>query len=202
MSLFQLYKNEDLSVVVSELLVATADSTDPLVDGSVNEVLSALRERLNMDVVFVGEMVNGQRVFRFVDRTAGAPELRPGEGNPVEETYCQRIIDGRLPPLILDAATLPAGSDVPPSPIRVGAHLSTPIVLKGGRIFGTLCCFSQAPNPRLQQKDLMLLQQCAQLVARKLDLAEAQGVRDPAPLVPNWSLEPVEPYESKVWRLP
>ena len=31
---------------------------------------------------------------------------------------------------------------------------------------------------------------------------EAQGVRDPAPLVPNWSLEPVEPYESKVWRLP
>ena len=199
MSLFQLYKNEDLSVVVSELLVATADSTDPLVDGSVNEVLAALRERLGMDVVFVGEMVNGQRVFRFVDRTPDAPALQAGDANPVEETFCQRIVDGRLPQLIPDVAALPAGTDLPPTPIRVGAHLSTPIQLKGGRTFGTLCCFSQAPSPRLQQKDLQLLQQCAQLVARKLDLAESKGVRDPAP---NWSLEPMEAYESKVWRLP
>jgi hypothetical protein len=27
----------------------------------------------------------------------------------------------------------------------VGAHLSTPIVLASGKVYGTLCCFSQAP---------------------------------------------------------
>lgn len=52
------------------------------------------------------------------------------------------------------------------------------VVCPDGRTFGTLYCFSQA---------------------RTLDLAESKGVRDP---VPNWSLEPMETYESKVWRLP
>ena len=42
------YEDDDLTVKVAELLVATAD-------GSVSEVLHLLRERMSMDVVFVSD---------------------------------------------------------------------------------------------------------------------------------------------------
>ena len=160
--------------------IATADSSDALLDGSVNEVLRALRERMKLDVVFVSEFVDGQRVFRFVDRSHNAPALRAGDANPLEESFCQRVVDGRLPGLIKDASALPGSFDLPPVPFPVGAHLSTPIVMKNGRAYGTL-------------------KHCAQRVARKLELADAQGIKEPPA---NWALEPIDTYESKVWKLP
>ncbi|WP_428416524.1 GAF domain-containing protein [Methylibium sp.] len=199
MTAFRTLDNDDISVVISELLVATADACDPLLDGSVNEVLKALRERLGLDVVFVSEIVDGRRVFRFVDSNGRTPTLRPGDSNPVEESFCQRVVDGRLPGLIHDAMQLPPGTDVPPLPFRVGAHLSTPIVLSGGRTYGTLCCFSSASNDGLRDKDLATLKLCAQLVARKLETAAALGLEEPPA---DWSLEPMARYDSKVWALP
>ena len=191
----------DVGVTVSELLVATADSSDALVDGSVAEVLRAMRERMSLDVVFVSEFVAGRRVFRHVDGNGKGPEIRPGASDPLEATFCQRVVDGRLGELVTDAASLPASAGLPPTPFRVGAHLSTPIVLKDGRTYGTLCCFSTTPNPLLRQSDLQMLRQCAQLVARKLELAEARGLKEPPP---EWQLEPLEhdKYESTIWKLP
>jgi GAF domain-containing protein len=186
----------DVSVVVSELLVATAESSDPLLDDSVAQVLKLLRQRMNMDVVFVSELVDGRRMFRFVDARPGAPDVQAGASNPIEESVCQRIVDGRLPGLIHDVDALP-GDQLPPMPFRVGAHLSTPIIMQSGRTYGTLCCFSTAPNPRLRDEDLKTLRLCATLVSKKLELAQVNGLVEPPP---DWQLEPmVEKYESKVW---
>jgi GAF domain-containing protein len=189
----------DVSVVVSELLVATAESSDPLLDDSVSQVLKLLRQRMNMDVVFVSEIVDGRRMFRFVDARPGAPDVRAGASNPVEESVCQRIVDGRLPEMIPDVDALPK-EQLPPMPFRVGAHLSTPILLQGGRTYGTLCCFSTAANPRLRDEDLKTLRLCATLVSKKLELAQVRGIVEPPP---DWQLEPMaETYESKIWAAP
>jgi len=195
MSLREPIRPEDLAVTISELLVATADSSDPLLDDSVSQVLAALRERLGMDVVFVSEFVDGRRMFRFVDASAGAPAIRAGDSNPLEESVCQRIVDQRLPELIGDLGAM-AADDLPALPFAVGAHLSTPIVLDGGRTYGTLCCFSVAPNPSMREEDLTHLKLCARLVAKKLDLAAARGMQEPPP---DWQLQPTDIYESKVW---
>jgi hypothetical protein len=199
MSIFERFGSDDISVIVSELLIATAESADPLLDSSIHEVLGALRFRMKMDVVFVSEFVNGKRVFRFVDTRGKGPELRPGDSNPLEETFCQRIVDGRLPSLIKNVAALPAGA-VPPLPFRLGAHLSTPIMLSDGSAYGTLCCFSEAPNLELQEDDLKTLRHCASLVARKIDLAKARGVKE---LPPDWKAQQmVDEYQSSVWGIP
>ena len=157
--------DRDVSVIVSELLIATADSTDPLVDGSVGEVLATLRRKLGMDVVFVSEFVDGRRVFRFVDHSGPEAVIRPGDSNPVEESFCQRVVDGRLPGLIHDVAQLPPDADLPPTSLRLGGHLSTPIVLKTGEAYGTLCCFSARPSPQLR----------AQALAEGVDLQGSGG---------------------------
>lgn len=180
--------DRDLSVIVSELLVATADGADPLVDGAVGEVLATLRRKLDMDVVFVSEFVDGRRVFRYVDHSGHEPVIRPGDSNPVEESFCLRVVDGRLPGLIHDVARLPAGTDVPATPIRLGGHLSTPVVLKTGETYGTLCCFSARPSPHLRAQDLETLKLCAKLVARKIEQSRRDGFGEPPP---DWDLEPM-----------
>ena len=64
--------------------------------------------------------------------------------------------------------------ELPATPFRVGAHLSTPIVLNDGRVYGTLCCFSHAANPSLTQQDLRKLELSAKLTAQKIDARRAQ----------------------------
>lgn len=175
---------DSLFVKVSELLVATADDADADIDRAVPEVLHSLREKLGMDVVFVSEFVDGERVMRFVDKAAVAPPVQVGDSGELESSYCLRVVDGRMPELVPDAAKLP---DLPPAPFRVGAHLSTPIVLPDGKTYGTLCCFSSAPNEHLQRRDLEALRMCAQLVARKIDAAQERQE------TPSWNLVPLDP---------
>lgn len=177
---------DELSVRISELLVATADGTDPSIDHSVTEVLRTLRDRLRMDVVFVSEFVDGQRVFRFVE--GDNPPMAPGDGNPLEESWCKQVVDGRMPELVPDAAAVAKGIGLPPTDIAVGAHLSTPIVLTDGSVYGTLCCYSAAPNPALRKRDLDNLRNCAILVARKVNAARKAN-RAGAEV--DWSLEPI-----------
>jgi len=194
MNLTQRFGTEDLDVIVSDLLVATADSSDALLDDSVSQVLRLLREQMKMDVVFVSEFVDGRRVFRFVDAGGIAP-IAAGESSPLEESWCKRVVDGRLPELVPDVAKLPPASAPPKTAIRVGAHLSTPIVMGDGHACGTLCCFSAAPNEALRMRDLATLRHCAQLVARKLAVVrdrQHRAMQDTEIMAPDWALEPID----------
>lgn len=185
----------DLEVVISDLLVATAESGDALLDDSIPQLLRLVRQSLKMDVVFVSEFVGGRRVFRFVDAAGSAP-IAAGESSPLEESYCKLVVDGRLPELVHDLGRLPAVPGLPPVPARIGAHLSTPIVMNDGQAYGTLCCFSAAPNEALQLRDLTTLRHCAQLVARKLEAGRAQrerAMQDTEIMAPDWALEPIAP---------
>ena len=192
------FRDDELSVTISELLVATADSSDPLLDDSVSQLLHAMRTRMEMDVVFVSEFIDGQRMFRYVDAAPDAPPVEAGGFSPAEESVCQRVVEGRVPELVRDLACMPR-EQLPELPFRVGAHLSTPIVLKDKRVYGTLCCFSAAPREELVQADLDKLKMCATLVARKVELSQARGLQEPPP---DWKLEPMQQYESPVWGAP
>lgn len=164
------FNPDDLSVKVSELLVATADQSDAMIDSGVQEVLALLRQRLKMDVAFVSEFVDGQRVFRHVDTPADNPVIAAGGSDPLEASWCQRVIDGRLPELVPRMDELPAKTraELPMPPFDIGTHLSTPILLKNGEVYGTLCCFSFSPHENIQQRDLKNLKSVAMLVAQKV----------------------------------
>ncbi|RZL64528.1 MAG: GAF domain-containing protein [Variovorax sp.] len=182
------YAPDAFEVRVSELLVATADGGDALINDSVPEVLKLLREHLRMDVVFVSEFVDGRRVFRHVNTAPDRPSLiAANESAPLEQSFCQRVVDGRLPGLVQDVAKLPDFDQLPATPFPVGAHLSVPIVLNDGRVYGTLCCFSTGANPALAQRDLKKLEMSALLAARRID---ADRTRETDKVTAAWSLEP------------
>ena len=172
------YAPDAFEVRVSELLVATPDHSDALINGAVPEVLRLLREHLKMDVVFVSEFCDGQRVFRSVEAAPGADVIAAGESAPLEESFCQRVVDGRLPELVTDVGSFPGRAELPATPFPIGAHLSTPVVLADGRVYGTLCCFSFAPDPHLKARDLNKLRMSAKLTAKRID--EQRAGSDPA----------------------
>lgn len=181
MQLYDLgYTPDALEVQITELMVATADGSDALADRHVTEVLRLLRQHLKMDVIFISEFVDGERVFRRVESRPDKHYIGEGQGDPLEQSFCQRVIDGRLPSLIHDVPALPNFGELPATPFRVGAHLSTPIVLSDGRIYGTLCCFSEAANPDLAKQDLRKLELSARLTAQKLDEQHARDNETPS----------------------
>lgn len=182
------YKPDDLLVKVSEMMVATADESDTDIEHSVPEVLRLLREKMHMDMVFVSEFVDGERVLRHVDSEPQNAVLTVGESKPLEETWCQRVVDGRMPPYIPDASRNPSSGTLEKElPFRIGTFISSPIVLKGGEVYGTLCCFSFIPVESADPTDLKRLQYTAQLMAGKIDRRRATTKRnDPPP--DDWTL--------------
>ncbi len=183
------YAPDALEVRVSELLVATPDGGDALIDGAVPEVLRMLREHLRMDVVFVSEFVDGRRVFRQVEADADHRLIEVGQSDPLEQSFCQRVVDGRLPKLVRNLGTEPAAASLPKPPFPIGAHLSVPVVLDNGQVYGTLCCFSAAANEELTQRDLKKLEMSARLTARRLDQERARKAA--ARSAPEWTPEPM-----------
>ncbi|MES2412256.1 MAG: GAF domain-containing protein [Pseudomonadota bacterium] len=185
------YEPGDLEVQVSELLVATADDSDELIEDAVPEVLRLLREKMQMDVVFVSEFTGGRRVFRHVNSLPQNDLLKVGASDPLEESWCQRVVDGRMPPYIVDASKEPASAPLEKAlPFRIGTHISAPIVLKDGEVYGTLCCFSFSPVDNPDPKDLKRLQYTAQLTAGKIDKErEVQKKRTARPS-DQWGLAP------------
>ncbi|HTU68603.1 MAG TPA: EAL domain-containing protein [Steroidobacteraceae bacterium] len=144
---------------------------------AVDKVVHAIRDHLDMDVAFVSEFRARDRVFRHVDARDRTP-IRPGDAAPLENGYCQRVVDGRLPELMPDTARVGAAVALPETAaIPIGAHLSVPIRLADGRVFGTLCCFSFAPDPSLGERDLKMIRVFAELLADQID-RDMEGQRE------------------------
>lgn len=141
----------------------------------VERVLSSVRRHLSMEVGFVSEIRDDRRVFRFVDRESDIP-VRAGDSDPLAESYCHHVIRGQLPPLLKDAQENPvAGSIKATRDLPVGAHISVPIRLPNGSIFGTFCCFSRQPSPALGENELEVVRVAADIVSSLIEDAIASG---------------------------
>jgi EAL domain-containing protein (putative c-di-GMP-specific phosphodiesterase class I) len=145
---------------------------------AVDNVLKAIREHLGMDVAFVSEFRETDRVFWHVSARDRTP-IQPGDSAALENGYCQRVVDGRLPELIPNAQLVPEAAALPEtSAIPIGAHLSVPVRFSDGRLFGTLCCFSFASDPSLGERDVGILRAFAALLGSQIerDLTESKSL--------------------------
>ncbi|MGH3371042.1 MAG: sensor domain-containing phosphodiesterase [Nocardioidaceae bacterium] len=150
-----------------ERLSDVAAPAGPQTSGRVIQTsLATLRKHLGMDVAFLGRFYEGRRWFEFVDADSSLCPVQPGGSDPLEESYCARVVDGRLPQLVRDATREPAVADLPATTeLPVGAHLSVPLHRSSGELLGTLCCFSHQADPSLRERDIQLLRMFADLVS-------------------------------------
>jgi hypothetical protein len=53
-----------------------------------------------MDVAFISEFTKGKRIFRQGYPPHPSNPVQLGASDPLEESYCQRVVDGRMSDLI------------------------------------------------------------------------------------------------------
>lgn len=144
---------------------AEASNTDEFLSAT----LRAVRQHLAMDVAFVSELRDGRRYFRCLDAVSGETRVAVGSSDPVDDGYCQRIVDGSLPELIVDAGEIPLAAAIPATKaFPIGTHLSVPIRLADGSVYGTFCCFSYVPDQSINGRDLNTMRAFADLAAHRI----------------------------------
>ncbi len=137
---------------------------------NVQRALGTVRRHLDMDVAFISEFIGEQLVFKHVDSQQEDPPIAVGTSVPLVDTYCQKIVQGELPQLIPNTAdeplarTFAATHDFP-----IGSHLSVPLTLSDGHVYGTFCCFSFDARDNLTERDIAMMRAFADLVAFQID---------------------------------
>jgi EAL domain-containing protein (putative c-di-GMP-specific phosphodiesterase class I) len=135
----------------------------------VGHVLKAVRKHLGMDVAFISHFRETDRVLEHVDADGVLP-IAQGTAIPLEDGYCLKIVRGELPELIPDTSLVPAAMAIPATQaMPIGAHLSVPIKLSNGEVYGTLCCFSRLPNLTLGERDHRLMQAIGEVLSLRID---------------------------------
>lgn len=161
-----------------ERYISVPDAAHVGID-AIDQIVESIRVHLGMDVAFASRFVDGHRQFTHI-RSAIPLPLAPGDSEPLEETFCQRVLDGRLPALIHDASQHAEAREIPLTQmLPVGAHLNVPLVMRDGSIYGTFCCVSQKPDFSITERDMAALRAFADLTAKIIeddrDLCDAQG---------------------------
>ena len=145
------------------------------------KLLRTVRSHLGMEAAFVSQFAHGRRIFQAVDCGNSGCSLPVGGSDPLEDSYCMRVADGRLPQLISNAQDLPAALELAATrSFPVGAHLSIPLRLSDGSIYGTFCCFSRTPDYSLNPRDLDLLRMFADIASSVIerDLSEERTLAE------------------------
>ena len=134
------------------------------------QMLSAVREVLEMDVAFVSEFAGERMIFRVLEGAAESFGWEEGEGFPIDESYCKRVLDGRIPNVVPDAKREDATRDLRvTTEADIGSYAAVPLVLSDGRLYGTLCCVSHTPDPWLRERDLGLMERVARQLIEQLE---------------------------------
>jgi GAF domain-containing protein len=164
---------EQIRSAVQEYAVATASSARPELYRPLTFLLAQIRQLLALDVVFVSRFVDNDRVFEVVSAEGDtASRIAPGRSDPLLDSYCQRIVDGRLPAVIADTGASPEAAALAITrTLKIRAYLSAPVVLPNGQVFGTLCCISHKVRPDLRESDAKALAAAAQAVAASVTSA-------------------------------
>lgn len=128
------------------------------IEAKLADLLALVRKHLDMDVAFISEFINDERVFKVVDNPSENQIVKVGNADPINETYCQKITDDKLSPIITNTYANPITKAMPVTEkLGIGAYIGVPINLSNGKLYGTFCCYKSHHDESLNDRDLSFL---------------------------------------------
>lgn len=150
-------------------------SIDEHLEEILRDALFTVRGQLGVNVAFVSEFSGGRRFIQAVDSSDEEPVISVGDSDPLEESYCQHVVDGRFPNLINDALNFSPARELKVTAILpVRAHASVPISFSDGETYGTFCCFSTEMGKEFSGQDLMMMNVFSEFAGRQIERARNQ----------------------------
>lgn len=141
--------------------------------GTVATMLEAARSHLDVDVVFVAEFVGDERHLRHVAAASDDDLALQGRVDPTSESLCLRICDGRVPRTVADASATPETDLAVVEELGIKAFAGAPIVLPGGRVFGTVCGFNREAGKAIADDQVRALELLAALIGERINAESA-----------------------------
>ena len=140
------------------------------IDTIIHSAVDLARTCLQMDVAFVTEFKEGRRIFRHIAARTDFVPIKVGQSDPIEESYCQHVVDGAIPAIVDDSHIYPILKRLDATrAMEIRAHLGVPIWLSDGSVFGTFCCYSRKPVSTLREVDVQAMSRFAKLIAAMLE---------------------------------
>jgi GAF domain-containing protein len=150
---------------------ASSRSADP--DWRLDQLLRMTRDLLDTDIAVLTEIRDG---YETALRVGGE---WPGQGSfdtvsvGLENTFCQRMLDGRIGHYVRDTATDPRVSDLAMARhLGVRAWLGVPIEMSDMRLY-VLCCLAAESRPSIGDREVRLLAGLAESVRAELQASDA-----------------------------
>ena len=136
----------------------------------VENAVAAVRELTDMEVAFSSRISESDQVIEAVSGDGGRFGIEPGSAIPIEDTFCQRVLAGRLPQVVADVAADERAANVPVATEHgVGAYVSVPIRFSDGHLYGTLCAASRGPTEHVAYRELQFVHVFARIVSDELE---------------------------------
>ena len=142
----------------------------------VADLLRTAKSSLNLSVAFLSRLDGTTQHLEVVE--SSVPFLfKEGATQRQETTFCQAILDGRLPAVIPDVKEFPAAMKLPAARLpRIRSYVSVPVVLSDGSLYGTFCAAGLTSDAALTKRDRALME----VLAHAASLVIEPGIREQA----------------------
>jgi GAF domain-containing protein len=143
------------------------EAVDP--NRRLDQLLRMTRHLLDTDVALLTEIDSGREFARRLDGAWPVPGLTLNASLPLEETFCQRMLDGRIGNYIRDAREDDRVSDLAMAQqLGVRAWLGVPIQISDVELY-VLCCLATESRPSIGEREVRLLAGLAESVRAELN---------------------------------
>jgi EAL domain-containing protein (putative c-di-GMP-specific phosphodiesterase class I) len=140
----------------------------------VADLLRTAKDSLGLGLTFLSRL-DGQTQHLEVVESNLPFVFKDGNTQPQATSFCQAILDGRLPPVIPDVSALPEAKRLPAARFpHIRSYVSVPVVLSDGSLYGTFCAAGFTRDQQLSKRDKALLD----VLARAAAVIIEPGVRE------------------------
>lgn len=166
---------ESLARAVDEWALASLEES---VRAVVERTLATVAEELGLEVAYLTEFEGDRQVIRFTSGNAAAFGLEAGVAVQLAGSYCQRVIDGRIAPVVPDTSQDAETSGLPvTAEAGIGAYVGVPVKLSESTLYGTLCAASRTPVPELAERDMRFMTVLARMLADTIQRERSHAAR-------------------------
>ncbi|TFV48908.1 EAL domain-containing protein [Blastococcus sp. TF02A_35] len=132
------------------------------------QLLRTARTKLGLSVAFLSRIDETTRTLQIVD--SALPSIQAGYSGPRDTGFCLAVVEGRLPQVLPDARTHPEAVRLHPADLpQIGPHISVPVVLSDGELYGTFCAFGLTTEPDITARDVLLMEILAEAAAMVIE---------------------------------
>jgi PAS domain S-box-containing protein/putative nucleotidyltransferase with HDIG domain len=150
-----------------------AASTTPRpvhVPAGIGRLLELARRQLGMSVSLLARLDGDEYVVACCVGERERFGIAEGDTMPLADTYCQRMLGGKLGWSVADLAAEPETRDLDViKSLGLRAYAGVPIRLRSGEIYGTLCAVDTEPHPELSDSHAELLNFLSELAAEVIE---------------------------------